>query len=103
DYEIAIPIIGPFPTRGCVSIRELSGSPSMACLIHTGGYSSLDRASIALHTWITRNGYKVNGPLRTVFLGFGVGNVDYVLPTAFLTRESSAYVTELQIPVTSTW
>jgi len=68
-----------------VCIRELPGSPSMACLVHAGDYQGLWDAYAAMLLWIATNSYQVVGPCRTFYL--------------HLVRERDHPMTEIQIPV----
>lgn len=69
-----------------IHIRELSGSPSMACLVHTGDYQGLWDAYAAILLWIATNSYQVVGPCRIFYLR--------------QVRERDNPVSEIQIPVT---
>ncbi len=51
-----------------VRIRELPGSPSMACLVHAGDYQGLWDAYPAMLQWIATNSYQVVGPCRIFYL-----------------------------------
>ena len=66
-------------------IRELPGSPSMACLVHTGDYQGLWDSSAAMLHWIATNGYQIVGPSRVFYLR--------------LMRERDNPVSEIQMPV----
>lgn len=99
DVEIAIPLTAALPNGGGVIVREIPGTREMACVVHTGCYSTLQHASNALLLWVGANGYEVAGPLREVYLRFGADQTGYSVPSAYLAKESSELVTELQIPV----
>ena len=68
-----------------VRIRELPGSPSMACLVHAGDYQGLWDAYAAMLQWIAMNSYQVVGPCRTFYLR--------------QVRERDHPVSEIQIPL----
>lgn len=68
-----------------VSIRELAGSPAMACLVHAGDYQGLWDAYAAMLLWIATNGYQIIGPCRVFYL--------------HMVREQNHPVSEIQIPV----
>lgn len=68
-----------------VRMRELSGSSSMACLVHAGNYQGLWDAYAAMLLWIATNGYQIVGPCRTFYL--------HQVP------ERDHPVSEIQIPV----
>lgn len=68
-----------------VRMRELAGSPSMACLVHTKDYQGLWDAYAAMLLWIATNGYQIVGPCRTFYLR--------------MVPEQGHPVSEIQIPV----
>ena len=76
--------VARFPSER-VTIRELPGSNTMACLLHPGDYDGLWDAYIALMTWIESSGYHSVGPLRCIYLR--------------LSTEEIKPLTELQIPI----
>lgn len=100
DVEVAVPLKGALLANGRVTIRELPGYNSMACLIHTGTYDTLPQAFGLLLSWIELHGYQIVGPIREAFLRFGAGLEGYDLPDAYLASHASQFVTEIQIPVT---
>jgi DNA-binding transcriptional MerR regulator len=100
DLEVAVPVVRPVPANDRVSAYELAGAEAAACVMHTGSYADLDRAVAALHGELIALGYRPAGPLRAVYFRFGADCVGYELPASYLTREPSAFVTELQVPVT---
>lgn len=98
DVEVAVPVSGAMPNSGSIAVREIPGAESMACVVHTGGYPTLDQAMNVLFAWIDTNGYQINGALREVYLRFGADQ-KLNLPPAYLTAYAELFVTELQIPV----
>lgn len=50
------------------SLRELTGAPAMACLLHRGDYDGLWDAYIAMMTWVATSGYQSAGPYRCLYL-----------------------------------
>lgn len=99
DIEIAVPVNPTLPGTEQITIYELPGVERMACTVHQGDYARLHQAFNMLQNWIEINGYRLAGPPREVYLRFGADNQNYELPAAYLTKEASAYVTELQLPV----
>lgn len=97
--EVAVPIARPVPANDRVSAYELAGAEAAACVMHTGSYADLDRAVAALDKELAALGCRPIGPLRAVYFRFGADCVGYELPASYLTREPSAFVTELQVPV----
>jgi len=85
--------------RACICVRELPGVDAMASVVHAGSYTTVDWASNALFAWIAKQGYRVAGPYREVYLRFGAGGLKLALPGAYLTEEADEYLTELQVPV----
>lgn len=100
DVEVVIPIKGAVPVNGRVTVRELAGHESMACLVHTGTYDTIPQAFANLLNWIETHNYQINGPIREAYLRFGANLEGYDLPDAYLAHSASQFVTELQIPVT---
>ncbi len=99
DVEVMIPLQGLLPSDDRVTVRELPGHESMACLVHTGGYDGLPGAFAVLLRWIERHGCTVAGPTREVYLRFGADQIGYSLPDAYLAARQAEFVTELQVPV----
>jgi DNA-binding transcriptional MerR regulator len=100
DIEVAVPVIAPLPSDGRINPRELPAVASMASVIHTGSYSTIDGAASAVFAGIATQGYVVAGPQREIYLRFGAGPLALDLPDAYLTDATEQYVTELQVPVT---
>jgi DNA-binding transcriptional MerR regulator len=67
-----------------VIIRELAGSATTACLLHTGNYDGLWNAYIAIMEWVSASGYHGVEPYRCVYLRM---------------PEEGYPLTELQLPV----
>ncbi len=102
DLEVAVPIVRPVPASHRVAVYELAGADAAACVIHTGSYVHLGAAVKALREGVSALGCQPAGPLRSVYFRFGADCAGYALPASYLTREPSAYVTELQLPVERT-
>lgn len=101
DIEVMVPLDGPVSPDGRVTVRELPGHETMACLVHTGGYDGLASAFSVLLRWIEGHDYAVDGPTREVYLRFGAEQLGYTLPDGYLAESDEEYVTELQVPVTT--
>jgi len=86
DVEVAMPLPTALPGNDQIRIRRLP-SRLMACTVHTGDDLSIGRAYVALHRWMTDNGYRLESSPRQVHLQRG----EYINP--------SHYVTEVQFPV----
>ena len=87
DVEVGIPVAVDLPQGGAVRTRELQGG-KMACAVHAGPYESVGEAYNAVMTWLEKNGYRLAGPQREVYLR-GPGD----------TQNPQEYVTEIQAPV----
>ncbi len=91
DIEMAAEVEASLLTKAAlfpparVSIRELPGSSTMACLLHQGDYDGLWDAHIALMTWIEANGSYSIGPGRCIYLR--------------VPPQEGEPLTELQIPI----
>ncbi len=99
DVEVAIPVKAVVPGTQRIQVRELPGWDSVACLVHTGSYDTIGAATDALLAWIETNGYQICGPSREVYLRFNADGLDVELPEAYLARDASDFVTELQVPI----
>lgn len=99
DVEVAIPVRELIPGTDRIQVRELAGCETMACLVHTGPYDTIDEASGALLAWAEASGFQITGPTREVYLRFSAEGLDVDLPRAYLARQAEDFVTELQVPV----
>jgi DNA-binding transcriptional MerR regulator len=99
DIEVIVPLRALLPTGGRVTVRDLEGYDSAACLIHTGHYDALPQAFNSLLAWIESNSYHIAGPIRETYLRFGADRQGYDLPEGYLAHSVAEFVTELQIPV----
>lgn len=90
DHDIAaegaIPFEGRIPTNERIQLRTLPAVEMMVCTVHRGNYEYFDRAYAALFKWNEANGFRVNGPIREMYLYSEKDNYD-------------ANVTEIQLPV----
>jgi DNA-binding transcriptional MerR regulator len=99
DVEVAVPLKFPIPGTELIHVRELPGIPQAACVVHTGHYSTLYQAYNALLGWIQANAYRMNGPIREVYLRYAADGLGFDLPPTYLTKDSHQFVTELQLAV----
>jgi DNA-binding transcriptional MerR regulator len=99
DVELAVPIRRAIEPAGEIRIREVEGSPTMACVIYRGGYDQTTAALQAMMTWMQLHDMRAAGPLREVYLRFSADQAGYRLPSVFLAQAASEFVTELQLPV----
>ena len=81
------------PTEGHSQVQELPAVPQMACAVYHGSYD--DFAAVrgvynAVTRWIEENGYRLNGPIREI----------YVQTPDWSTADRIGLM-ELQFPVTS--
>jgi effector-binding domain-containing protein len=88
DVEVAIPVGGPLREGERVKARELPAVPTMACVIHEGGYETIGGTYGQAMAWIEANGHQIAGALREIYLR-GPESGD----------DSSRYLTEIQLPV----
>ena len=88
DVEVAAPLAAALSGSQRVRVHELPAVECMACTVHRGEPRRLAEAHGALMDWIERNGYRIAGPNREVYLQSPV-----VAP------QVTGHVTELQFPV----
>ena len=85
DVEVAIPV-GAAPANSA-AVRQLPGG-TVACVVYQGGYDSIGSVYATLIAWIERNGYRITGACREIYLrGPESGN------------DPASYMTEVQFPV----
>jgi DNA-binding transcriptional MerR regulator len=99
DVEVAVPLSKKIPESGDIRVRELAGIPHAACVVHTGRYATIYQPYNALLSWIEVNGYRMNGPIREVYLRYGADGLEFDLPSTYLVKGSSPFITELQLSV----
>src|SRR5262245_36268867 len=99
DVELAVPIRRAIEPTDEIRIRDVEGSPTMACVIYRGGYEQTTAALHALMAWMQLHDMRTAGPLREVYRRFSADQAAYRLPSAFLAATTSEFVTELQLPV----
>lgn len=100
DIEVGVPVARAIPPSPRVSVREVEGAESMACLVYTGGYHQTERAVQTLRAWAAAIHWRIDGRVREVYVRFGADDADALrLPTRFLAEHEGEYVTEIQVPV----
>jgi len=99
DAEVAVPLTCPTPEGESIRVRQTPRLEQMACVIHLGGYSTIDQAYNALLGWIDANHYQMAGPIREVYIRYGADGLNFALPQTYLANDSDQYVTELQLAV----
>lgn len=99
DVEIAVPIRRSIDETAEIRVRDVEGSPTMACVIYRGGYDQTSAVLQTLLGWMELHAMQIAGPLREVYLRFSADQTGYRLPSAFLASTTSELVTELQLPV----
>ena len=67
DVEVAIPIATPIEGSGDIKSYELPGG-KMAKIIHKGPYQECTPTYEKLFEWIEKNGKKIIGPTREIYL-----------------------------------
>lgn len=88
DVEVAVPVTGSVPAGERVKGRELPAVAQMACIIHEGTFDNLKATYTQLMGWIEANGYRMNGPIREIY-------VQWAMPG----EDPSNNITEIQLPV----
>jgi DNA-binding transcriptional MerR regulator len=99
DAEVVVPLKSAIPGTDVIHVRELAHIPKAACVVHTGNYATIYQAYNALLGWIESNGYHMKGPIREVYLSYSADGLGFELPPTYLVKESSPFVTELQLEI----
>ncbi len=97
DAEVAVPIKFSIPGNETIRVHEMDGLSRAACVVHTGDYATLYQAYNALMGWVESNGAHIAGPLREVYLRYGAEGLGFDLPPTYVTSDTAAFVTELQL------
>ena len=88
DIEVCQPIEGEAPETERVSVRELPGVETMACVVHHGPFTTIGEAYEALLKWVGENSYRIVGPGREVYVR-----------TSEASQTDPDTLTEIQYPV----
>ncbi len=90
EVEVCAPVDPQHPNAAAAQAWELPAVAKMACTMHHGGFDGLITAFTALIRWIDRNGYRIAGPDREIYLR---------LPQCGQYDSDPQALTELQVPV----
>ena len=99
DIEVAVPLRYPIPENESIRVRQMPRLSQVACVVHVGEYTDIYQAYNGLLAWIEANGYRMEGPIREVYLRYGADGLDFELPPTYLGSPALEYVTELQLSV----
>jgi effector-binding domain-containing protein len=100
DLEVCEPVSGSPQSQGRVTVRELPGVETMACVLHQGNFETIGQTYTALLTWIEANGYHIAGPNREVYLrAYAASGSSVEYPADYLTDTPDERLTEIQFPV----
>jgi DNA-binding transcriptional MerR regulator len=91
DIETALPIAGPMPGSGRITIQQMPKT-QVAYAVHRGSFTGLLPAKQAVFAWVEANGYRRTGPFCEVYLRFDDDHQ--------ANQDSPNHVTEIQLPVT---
>jgi effector-binding domain-containing protein len=90
DIEVVMPLSEGIPASERVKVYDLPGFEKMACVVHTGPFTTIGEAYDALGKWIDQNGYHIVGPGRELNLR---------LPDKLGDQNDPNTVNEIQFPV----
>ncbi|HET9590385.1 MAG TPA: MerR family transcriptional regulator [Anaerolineales bacterium] len=99
DAEVILPLKFAIAGRDEMRVVALPQLETVACVVHTGDYTTIYQAYNALLEWIEANGYHMAGPVREVYLRYTADGLGFDLPPTYLAKDSNSFVTELQLPV----
>ena len=85
--EVCEPVDAAVGDFGRVRVRDLPAA-AVASLIHEGSYDTFNASYGAMMDWIGRNGYRIVGPNREVYIR-GPEHGD----------DPSGFITEIEFPV----
>jgi DNA-binding transcriptional MerR regulator len=84
---VVVPTESELPPSDRVNIEVLPQVDQMVSVVHQGPFTTISAANVAALKWIERNGYRVNGPGRGVYLQYDRDG------------DPGEWVTEIQFPV----
>jgi DNA-binding transcriptional MerR regulator/effector-binding domain-containing protein len=84
---VVIPTDSDLPETDRVKVEVLPAVDQMVSVVHRGPFTTISAANVAALKWIERNGYRVNGPGRGVYLQYDRDG------------DPNDWVTEIQFPV----
>ncbi|WP_349674657.1 GyrI-like domain-containing protein [Lacrimispora sp.] len=88
DVEVAEPITKSFEGNKEVHVYELPRVEKMACIVHNGPFSTIDKTIDTLFEWLKNNNYVADGAVREIYH-----------KGEWATDNPDEYITELQIPI----
>lgn len=94
DVEAAVPLANPIPGTARMIVHELPGAETIAYVVHLGSYRHLSRAYATLMVWMERNGYRISGPSREVYL-----QGPHLAPSRSQGFDPASFITEVQFPI----
>jgi DNA-binding transcriptional MerR regulator len=89
DIEVCEPVSVELTESSKVKVRDLPAVEMMACSIYQGPFATIGEAYNSIFEWLSRNGYRINGPCREV----------YLRPARNGSQNDPQTVTEIQYPV----
>lgn len=95
--EVCIPVDG-----ASTKMTIIPGAALALSAVYAGGYETTSPLFADMSSRIAGAGLSAAGPLREVYHRFGADQDDYSLPPKVLARTQSEFVTELQIPISTT-
>jgi effector-binding domain-containing protein len=90
DIEVCMPIAESITATERVRVAALPGFGTVACLVHSGPFTTIGQAYDALAQWISQHGYRIAGPAREMNLRIAEPPNNQNDPNT---------VTEIQLPV----
>jgi DNA-binding transcriptional MerR regulator len=87
DIEVAQPLHEAIPSTERVQAATLPALACAACVVHHGGYDTIDQAYATLYQWVEENRYWITGSTRQVHLHYDAQ------------ADAATFMTELQFPV----
>jgi effector-binding domain-containing protein len=68
DIEVCMPIADDLPADERIKVYNVPGYDTVACVVHTGPFTTIGEAYDALAKWIDEHGYRIAGPSRELNL-----------------------------------
>ena len=100
DVEVAVPVLSETTHVGRARIRTLPAVPAAACIVYAGSYDQWGDIMRGLLSWLQARRLAPAGPIREVFLQFGVRDHEGSrIPHAYLVEKPADLLTEMQVPV----
>lgn len=100
DVEVCEPVPPNATGSAQVTVTILPAAETMATILHHGGFENVGESYGALMAWIERNGYRIAGTNREVYLRAVVPpEMLAQYPSEFVTADEAERLTEIQFPV----